>query len=91
MFLVGMVKNIVHRMLEWPKLWNGVKRGERMNKKIFGFSPAFELRTSSDGNKLALEGRAIVFNQPTVLGNMTESNTKRSLIRAHWTRPTFQT
>lgn len=38
-----------------------------MNKKIFGFSPAFELRTSSDGNKLALEGRAIVFNQPTVI------------------------
>ena len=38
-----------------------------MNKKIFGFSPAYELRASSDGNKLALEGRAIVFEQPTVL------------------------
>lgn len=56
--------------LEWPKLWNGAKnRGETetMNKKIFGFSPAFEIRTASDGNKLALEGRAIVFEQPTVL------------------------
>ncbi len=38
-----------------------------MNKKIFGLSPAFEIRTASDGNKLALEGRAIVFEQPTVL------------------------
>lgn len=38
-----------------------------MNKKIFGFSPAYELRASSDGNKLALEGLAVVFEQPTVL------------------------
>ena len=38
-----------------------------MNKKIFGFSPAYELRAASDGDKLALEGRAIVFEQPTVL------------------------
>ena len=38
-----------------------------MNKKIFGFSPAYELRASNDGNKLALEGLAVVFEQPTVL------------------------
>ena len=38
-----------------------------MNKKIFGFSPAYELRAAGDDNNLALEGRAIVFEQPTVL------------------------
>ena len=37
-----------------------------MNQKIFGFSPV-EIRTSNDNSKMTLEGRAIVFNQPTVL------------------------
>jgi len=38
-----------------------------MNKKIFGFSPALELRALDDNDKMTLEGRAIVFEQPTVL------------------------
>jgi len=38
-----------------------------MNKKIFGFSLAPELRALGDNNGMTLEGRAIVFEQPTVL------------------------
>lgn len=38
-----------------------------MNKKIFGFSPAPELRALDDNNTMTLEGRAVVFEQPTVL------------------------
>src|SRR5690606_10060521 len=35
--------------------------------KIFSFSPAPELRALDDDSSMALEGRAVVFEQPTVL------------------------